>query len=473
MNTISFAPFASLRFKKMLHRVCKIISQHSILSPFNFLLATFNFSLLTFFGSAHRHSSTRDCELRTFNFSLLTFYFLLLTIITACTPTATPAPTLPPPALEQSAWGDIVTAARVPVLAAPAFAVQDNGQVMMAWASPDAEKMRLYARHGVTGQPVILVLPAYYPAEVALFPAENADFHLLWRDRTPEINMPRLLGGRIAPDAVAQLGANALSPDPMYQYAALPMPDDELLVVWSGALAAEPTLFWQSLDAQGRVRFPTALVSDSAYPALAQTPAGTRWLFWILRDREVLRATLAEPTLGTVLPVTPRLPLAATDQLERMTAAADNTHGYVFWQIIRADGTPEVWFTSGRLDAANAWQRPRLLQIAIDETPISRTDMPGQRVYVAQEDAAGQAVSWAMPLNRTQDIVRVAVNVGDFLGVVYWQDGVIIGYEPVVQTGILSGVPALAAQDDNLYLAWSQPGDDGLSALRYTMLSPE
>ncbi len=420
-------------------------------------------------STQHLVLSTQHFALRTLNLPLLTFIFLLLTFISACTPAALPTPTLPPPALEQSAWGDIVTVGRAPIAAAPALTAQANGQLMLAWASPDAEKMRLYARHVTTGQPVILVLPAYYPAEVTIFPADDDNFHLLWYDRTPEANFPRLLSGRISPDAVAQLGANPLAPDALYHYSVLSMADNELLIVWSGALAAEPTLFLQALDAQGRVRFPVTLVSDSDYPALVQTPTGTLWLFWILRGRDVLRATLADQTLGAVLPVTPMLPLSTTDQLERMTAAVDETHGYLFWQLIRADGTPEVWFTSGRLDTPQAWQRPRLLTIALDETQTLKDNAVSPNTYPAQESAAGQPLQWVMPLNQPQDMVRVAANIGDFLGILVFRDGAIMGYEPVVKTGRLAGIPAIAMDnEDRLTLAWSQPGDDGLSALRYT-----
>lgn len=340
---------------------------------------------------------------------------------------------------------------------------------MLAWASPDAEKMRLYARHAITGQPVILVLPAYSPLDVSLYPAQVNDFHLLWIDRTGDAEFLRLLGGRISPDAVAQLGANPLSPDPVYHYTALSTEDDGLLVVWSGGLPSEPMLYLQMLDALGRVRFPEVLVSDSDYPALAHTPDNTRWLFWILREKEVLRAPLDEQTLGAVTPVTPMLYLASTDQLQSMTAAVDGDYGYLFWQIVRADGTPEVWFTSGKLDSAENWQYPRWLKIAVDEAQTIDSDFNARAVNAAQESEHGQAIHWAAPLNGQNETVPVAVNMGDFTGVLYFREGAVIGYESVVKTGVLSGAPAIAADgEEHLTLAWSQAGNDALSALRYT-----
>ena len=57
----------------------------------------------------------------------------------------------------------------------------------------------------------------------------------------------------------------------------------------------------------------------------------------------------------------------------------------------------------------------------------------------------------------------------NWLGVAYFQDGGMLGYQDVLETGTLIGLPAIGTERNrNLYLAWSEPTTEGHANLYMT-----
>ena len=177
---------------------------------------------------------------------------------------------------------------------------------------------------------------------------------------------------------------------------------------------------------------------------------GAVWLFW-LENGQVMRQRLDLDTPGDAQALTSAVSLAPGDQLIDVRAALDRSGAYFFWNITRADGRNETWFTAGALDA-RAWRQPQRLRI----------DVSASTTATAEASPAARAfdLRWVAPLAGQADTLAAAAESDAGLALLELSGGVLVGYRMVVPGVHLLGIPALV-QDDagDLDLAWSAPGD--------------
>lgn len=380
----------------------------------------------------------------------------LMLLLASCMPPALQSPT-PKPQL--SPWGSVRRLAFAEYPSAPA--VVDNGVTMFAWAGADPQEARLYAQSAEAASPTILALKASAPLDLQLYPAANGRFHLLWRDDVE--GDPHLYYGLFNADHVAEWGAYDVSEQPTYNITGLSLADGSLRVVYSAGWIVEPRLFAQDIDERGRSQFPIALDQAGDFPAFLQYDE-TVWLFWQAEDGGVWQGRLEGNTLIDAQSITLAPTLSAGDALMQLTASGDATYRYLFWQVARADGSPETWYAVGEKTGLT-WSPAMRLMIPTLGDHTAQTGYQVGEVTAAERGA--EAVGWSAPLVGAQPIVPIAAQTGDALGIAYLQAGNIIGYQRLAQVGRMIGRPALALRPDrSLVLAWSEP-DVNAAALNW------
>jgi hypothetical protein len=390
------------------------------------------------------------------------FCLILCLLAAACEPREAITP-------ESSLWGVITTAGRAPQSDAPALAVDDStGYRMVAWAGVAEGEARLFARHATTGEIKILALKAYQPYQLRLYPAGDANFHLLWLDRTDDSILPALHTALINAEAAATLEKQTLSDGAAYQYAAAADSQGGLRVVWSSGSPAEPDLYTRLIDGQGRPGFPAKLVSSASYPSVIQTAEGVS-VFW-LSGRQVKHGKLVNDALIDTETLTTSMALNPGDSLVSFSAALDMTHGYLFWQVVRTGGQPEVWLATGEISRKN-WTAPGLFSLPPSAPGDVDTGFNSGPVNIALPipGSAPELVQWAMPLAGQFASVPVVVSAGDSIAVAYLRWGSVAGYQTLYQPGVILASPLITSDRNNhLYIAWSQTAAGGVSNLRVT-----
>lgn len=379
--------------------------------------------------------------------------YLLGALLVACTP---------PPPQPDTPWGAPRVIAEAPTADAPAL-LTTTQQTWLAWTQPLEGETRHMASDGQ--QKRILALRAWYPMRYSLLPAANGHAHWLWIDRSAEADELRLQSALIGPDLVAQLGPIVHSTALTTSYAALPLGDGGVRLVWSqGALGSE-TLYTRQINADGRPTFTTALNASGILPALTQTRDGVVWLYWVY-DRSLWRGQLRDDALHSVEHVEqlPTLPL--TEQIHALHVAHDAASSYVFWQVIRADGSGHALLSvTDRVTGRHLPAAP--LRFNAGDQPFDST-YNGRGAFTAAP--AESAAAWLRPLLIDTDTLPVAAVWGGMTGVIYFRDGRLAGVQPLLRTGRLFDAPQLASDDArHLTLAWSQPFS--LQAAQLTLLT--
>lgn len=384
---------------------------------------------------------------------------MLLTL--GCTvPAPTPglptlAATLPP----RSTWGAIVTLAQTPQSHAPSLTFI-QGKAAVVWIGADAAGVHHDMRFVRGEQPdpaFVLPLPPVRPRDQTLLTAGEEGLHLLWLDArynapAAALAQTQLQYANLDPEGVVTLGPFPLSDELALRYDAAINPDGSMWAVWSGDLPAEPILYARYLDRLGRPQPIQRVAFDGDYPVFARAADGTLYLFWraastgaffcAIFDQGVLRETQQ---------IAPPLRLEPGDALIQMQTGLDTTHGYLLLTVLRADGTPETWFSSGEI-GAGTWSAPTL--------------------WLTDD---GRRFRWSALLTPAlqRDLLPAIAQVDDELWVVYWRGGQVARQERILIVGRLIGSPALySAVDGRLVATWAQPDAAGFAALNIAIQPP-
>ncbi|MGB1287361.1 MAG: hypothetical protein ACPG7F_12560 [Aggregatilineales bacterium] len=381
---------------------------------------------------------------------------ILCGLCAACTGTSPMiTPEMPPEV--RSSWGEIQTITSAELTDAPALAIQ-NGQAMLAWRGRDAAGIRHYAATSSIN-PTILSLEAFTSFGYTLITAAPGHFHLLWIDTAENESILRLQSAYINENAVAELGINPLSTGQTYHYDAIPDTAGGLHIAWTADLPDEPTLYTSRIDAAGRIGVPSRILDNVTMPALSLASDGALYVTWH-REDTIWQGILRKTEIIDARPILDMPLLNDGDRLNAFHSALDSTHQYLFWQIIRADGSPETWWSQRPLNTPD-WQPITRLTIFTDGTiPVEN---PGYNMgTVFKPDSNPQPVTWASPLIGQHSPLAVAVSTPQQnIGILLLQSGQIIGYQTVLENTLLLRPPVIMTDPDkHLYLAWSEIADD-------------
>jgi hypothetical protein len=389
---------------------------------------------------------------------------LAILLLVACTET-----TLSPP---HSTWGEIFTIGQAQQTAAPAVWPFDD-RVLLAWIGADAisvfQTLRTYSRAGLS-DPVALALPRAHPYAQQLLPAEAGYAHLLWLDADVNSEL-RLWAALIDPLMAVERGPTEISEEAAWNYAALPNGDGSLWAISGGGLLAEPCLSARYVDVAGRPRMENVyqVAFDADWPALVRDQHGQMYLFWIGNvDGQVYYSPFADGIADHPVAVTHSVFLSRGDRLDDFTAGLDHTHLYLFWNITRAEGSRETWFTAGARDS-HQWNAPSRLGLDVSATERFETGFNSGAGQVAR--AGQQWLSWVRPLHGPFGVLGLAaVLESKQLVMVYLREGAVVGYQPVAPVTTLLGAPNIVTdRDRHLYLTWADAAGNEAADLKLTM----
>ena len=374
-------------------------------------------------GKAVRSLPVGCLARRRIRLSPLWLALLLVTLFAACAPAPTPEPSSVA----------VVGQARTtdgPVL----WALADG--VVAAWVGADEDEVFQVARRMASEAALILPLPPRHPFAQQGLLAANDRLHLFWLDAGPD-ETNRLFSALLSPGLQVERGPVVVSDVYTQRYSVFPAADGRAFVAWSGGLAAEPALYTQRIDAEGRPNEVARVALDADWPALAadgEEPA----LFWLDRaSGDLWRAGFDGANAARVAG---GLSLAPGDRIVGVGAAADGERAVFAWNVTRADGSDESWATSGRLDAAG-WPAPALLTLT--------------------QDGEALPVRW-LAFAPGADATTAAAQVGQAVGLAALDGARAVGFTPVADLSAdLIGPPRLLrAADGRALVAWAEPGPD-------------
>ncbi|MEO8610087.1 MAG: hypothetical protein ABI690_19490 [Chloroflexota bacterium] len=393
------------------------------------------------------------------------FFVLLLGLLAACTTTA-PTPTPP-----SSAWGTVFTLGQAEQTDAPAiWPFPDH--LMATWIGADEtgihQDSRTLSKTGLSER-VVLPLPPKNPYAQQMFPAGDHNTQVLWLDANPDGDV-RLYAAIISPTLTVERGPTMITDQTTRRYTAILNGDGSLWAISSGGLLIEPRLYVNFIDPQGRPHLDEKdlVATDADWPTIAQANDGSTTVFWIHpSDNRVLRSTFSDGQLQNPEAITDTVTLNPGDRLVSFQAGLDASRMYLFWNVSRANGQAEAWFTSGTSDAPT-WPAPQSLSL---DTTSDHFETGFNSGTANAARAGSHWLSWAAVMPGQFDSLPVgAVNAGK-LGIVYLHDGIVAGYQDIIPVSGLIGLPILLTDRDRfLYLAWSEPNfATGKADLKLTM----
>ena len=372
-----------------------------------------------------------------------------------------------------SQWGEIITLAQAEQSDAPTI-LPINNDIVTAWVELRDEEvvqvMRDYDFEQST-ESFTQSIVSVYSHQQRIFPASSNFLHLLWLDaQHDDIGAgQRLWSVPISSELVVERGQILLSDRQVYRYTALPSVDNGVTIIFSGGIVAEPALYIQQIDRAGRPNLlPERIQYNGDYPALLQTNDDLIHLFWMrVTDNAIFHANLRDGVLENILNIGDFSELNRGDRVHNFTVGVDDTHFYFFWNIARVNGSHETWYSSVSI-GQNIMRSPQRLGITINpELPFETGFNGGAGVTASSGD---NWANWSVPLDQQFSTLPLVTQINDTLGVIYFQNGDVIGYQEVVSlTHNLIGLPQFKTDiDRHLYISWSEPTEGQYANLNMT-----
>ncbi|MFQ3568539.1 MAG: hypothetical protein SNJ59_16245 [Aggregatilineales bacterium] len=350
----------------------------------------------------------------------------------------------------------MLTITHAPQTAPPAM-LYDTSGLTMFWIGSDAAGVHhdgRWLRDGTLGTPVILPLPPVHPRAQTVFPANRNGSHLLWLDADTAGEI-RLFNALITPELTVERGPVDLSRALALNYAALPEDDGTLWVAFSGGSIAEPAIYLTRVDPTGRPQPARVVSPNGRHPALARDAAGGLHLLW-LGDGELMRAQIVEGQVTEPIRASAGAYIGPGDRLHSLRAGTGDEHIIVFWNLTRANGGQETWFTSGRPEERH-WRAPTRLRIDEDGA------------LSAEE---GLSPVLASPLAGWHEELPAAVQTDEGIGIVWFHNGLPNAFQLAAPSALTLDVPSFVeTPDGQVAIGWAQPALNDAAALNVLLLT--
>jgi hypothetical protein len=392
---------------------------------------------------------------------------LTLWMLAGCAAASTATP-------ETSLWGSIIVAGQAQQREAPTLLIEQN-RLLSAWVSADDAGLYHTVWRSQAGQPAEhqrLQLQANRVYQQQLLSSISENVHLLWLD-AHESGETRLFAALINPDLDVLRGPTLISDRQTFYYAAVPAGDGAVWTVWSGGLSVEPRIYAQYIDVQGRPRFPEVLGTDADWPTLVRDNQAVLHLFWQrVSTGEIYHAVLGDGIISQPQSLVDGATLNSGDRLEKISAGFDGGgQAHIFWNIARAGGERESWFSSGTLNGQR-WEGPKRLGFELTSKRLFETGFNGGNAQGALN--GDRWLSQAAPLDGQYNALAVAVVYEKMLSVVYLQAGRVAGYQEItpIQFPLIGAPVLLTDRDRHLYLSWAAPTANGYADMQFTSTRP-
>jgi len=310
----------------------------------------------------------------------------------------------------------------------------------------------------------IVHYPDVDPDQWKAIPAGPDTYHLIWLERDG-----RLRSALIDVSGQTLRGPVELATDARPDYVALPLPDGDSLALWIGTSRGQLTI--SRIDREGRPgptyrplstpieRVAAALDQDSAIHLvwLVSSSPGS----WAIRYQVTSAVDFSIDAPISLLTIT----LAPEESLTSLSIGLDRTHGYVFWSIT-ATGQPDseqvhvlafplnhpAHATASELHLPQRFKPTQNIQA--DDLVVGRVDGLTSALHPLA------ALRWPHPAAGQHSLLPVAFALrmpdGWHPGVIYYQDGLALGFQIAGQYPADAGPPTLSIDPSGgLHLAWS------------------
>lgn len=388
--------------------------------------------------------------------------FMLLLLLTACTPKATE--------LSRSTWGILYPLGSAEQIEAPAFWASRSA-IDAVWVNADSAGIHQDIR-GIFNRnlspTVVLPLPPQQPFDQQMAPAASG-LHLLWLDQAVEAQQTRLYSAVITDEHRVLRGPTPISTHETLRYTVIPQGSGSLWVIWSGGSTAEPALYAQWIDPDGRPQAAQRLMDDADWPAFSITRDERVVLFWIQPSTgQLFQGRFVSGVVENQTAASIRIELAPGERLISLKTGQDSTHVYLFWTVIDQDGAGRARMAVST-SSESAFSVTTLGIGTVQPTPFVTGFNSGA---VSAVTTGADSIQWAVPAVLQSDTLPVAVVLNDILGTIYLRDGRIAGYQALTRLGgtLLRPPSFQADQDGHLTVAWaeSRVGDSALLYLTST-----
>lgn len=355
-----------------------------------------------------------------------------------------------------------------------------------AWA----DGVHIYFRTTAGETPGVIVL-GRTPWGVTLLPGGQDHLHLLWQD-VDDYGEPYLYSAYITPTGELRRGPITLSAAPIHTFTAAPAGNGRAVVLWSDA-DPRPTLYGQAIDAQGRPMpsTQTQIAANADYPALNRAADGTWALAWLglpdaphqaTRSRSVMVAFSGGVFPWDALPDPAYLGRADLPELtlfvDGLRLGLDHAYGYVFISLQDA-ATASAWtelFTFPLAAPTPAQTQHTDIATLPNNTSGTATIATGFNTGPAYPPPAADAdlrpAIHPAPVWGQYAVLPIAWTTAEGLALGYFQDGGLIGWQPIAAGEHLIGWPRLWVDRDRyLSVSWSNHNGD-IDAPADLLLSP-
>ena len=323
----------------------------------------------------------------------------------------------------------------------------------------------------------ILPYPDVNPQRWHVAPAKNDTYHIIWLEHDN-----RLRSALIDANGDTQRGPITLAFRAARDFTIAALPDQSVLVVWRNPATRQVTI--QIIDSQGRPDAASITTFNRAERITAAVDqAGIIHLAWFTADSPgeytiYYHATPHDhPTLNSLTPIH-TLSIAPTESIPTLQLGLDRTHVYLIWSLTTA-AQPDHERVYTLVFPINQLDQTQISEIRLPQNATSYKTITADteslnldRVRpLATESERAAALRWAAIASNQNAVLPLAITYhtseGWRPGVVYFQDGISLGYHQIADRPANAGPPTISFDaGERLLIAWS--GLDGTTPILYT-----
>ncbi len=357
-------------------------------------------------------------------------------------------------------WGDATLVARAPQSAPPGLALLD-GVPMLSWVGVDARGVHHDARL-LGGETVTLPLPPRQPREQQLIAGAGDSTHLFWLD-ADEAGVTQLFSALLDSELQVERGPTQISNALVLDYALAEDASGGVFVAYSGGQPGEPGMILSGVDTQGRPLPVTDRVGAAELPTFLWVDGDLR-LYWVNREIGMIEGgVLQAGQVRNVELLVPTPYLATGDRMIDLHVGAERTHQYLFWNVERASGVFEAWYTFAAL-SDGTWTSWAQVGSRAGAGSVGQTGYNSGSLQLTPTDAA--PLHMVAPLPQQGESLPVLGARGGQLIMMYFQAGEVIGEQTLWGEVVLVAPPLLSSDSArNLFATWSQVSADGSADL--------
>ncbi|MBN1680418.1 MAG: hypothetical protein JW966_08995 [Anaerolineae bacterium] len=363
-------------------------------------------------------------------------------------------------------WPNVEAFEHTEAFSIPAY-FSNGDSTALIWRNPQADAPLVYTPlHNMSAQVSLLPYPDLKPLRWQAAPARDNTFHLIWSETNGY-----LYNAQLDPNGQTVRGPIEIATQANRGFAAVPLPGNRVAVFW---IDDQKQLLATTIDQNGRPRIAYSLLHQNAdRVAAAATYDGTLHLVWMTSDASNRRTvyyqfgSVDDVLFGSVKTSLTLFSDVLTGEqvVTSFSVGLDLSQVYVFWAISSAyqpdiETVSVLTFASGQPYNSSVSTLRLPLKTAYTDTLNAAGFPVGWLAQPVTDGDRPASVRWVSPAPGQQSMLPVALTIrtpqGWRPGVVYFQDGIIQGYQIIADKPADAAVPAIFAEPSgDLSLTWA------------------